>query len=71
LAACCNARSELLRPPEGGGDALRLRARYNERTKGMAMQLSLPDDWAQQAGAVIACVAPALVCFASLMLVVN
>ena len=72
LARILHARSELLRPPEGGGDALRLRARYNERTKGMAMQLSLPDDWAQQAGAVIACVAPALVLFiASILLVVN
>ena len=62
LARILHARSELLRPPEGGGDALRLRARYNERTKGMALQLSLPEDWAQQTGAVIACVplAPAI-----------
>jgi hypothetical protein len=53
LARILHARSELLRPPDGGPDALRLRARYNDDTRGMALQMSLPVDWAEQTGRLI------------------
>ncbi len=55
LARIVHARSELLRPPEGGPDAVRLRACYNEATQGMALQMSLPADWAAQTQHVIGC----------------
>ena len=56
LARLVHARSELLRPPEGGPEALRLRARYNHATEGMALQMFLPPDWAQQTGLLMRCV---------------
>jgi len=59
LARIIAARSELL-SEEGaaGADALRLRARYNDATAGLALQMTLPVDWAQQTGALIGCVVP-------------
>ena len=57
VARIVHSRSELLHAPEGGADAPRLRARYNERTQGMAMQMAVPEDWAEQTRAVIGCAA--------------
>lgn len=62
LARVLGCRSELLRSADAstGGDAapdaLRLRARYNDATEGMALQMSVAPDWPEQTARLIRCV---------------
>jgi hypothetical protein len=57
LARLRAARSELLRPPSGDGsvDALRLRSRYNDATRGLTLQMSAAADWPAMTGRLMRC----------------